>query len=79
MEKQTKKSSYQSKAFKVSDSDFRTSSWTKGGKRCVQIANKGVGVAVRDSKDSRKTTLFFNRGEWDAFIKGVKDGQFDLL
>jgi len=66
------------KEFPVKDSDFHTSSWTKGGKRCVQVARKQQGVAVRDSKDASKTSLFFNHDEWNAFVKGVKAGEFDL-
>jgi hypothetical protein len=43
----------------------------------VQVAQKPEGVALRDSKDADKTTLFFNHNEWEAFLKGVKAGEFD--
>lgn len=39
---------------------------------------QGDSVLVRDTKDSAKTILTYNRGEWNAFIKGVKGGEFDL-
>jgi hypothetical protein len=38
------------------------------------------GAVVRDSKDpARETALTFNRREWDAFVRGVKNGEFDPL
>lgn len=67
-----------SKVFSVHDEDFKTSSWTTGHHWCVQVARKSEGVAVRDSKDPGKTTLFFTGNEWEAFIKGVKGGEFDI-
>ena len=65
--------------FCVKDSEFRTSSWSnkKYKPLCVQVARKEQGVAVRDSKDANKMTLFFSPDEWDAFVKGVKVGEFD--
>lgn len=66
------------KAFPVRDEDFKTSSWTTGHHWCVQVADKPEGVAVRDSKDPSKTTLFFTHDEWKAFVKGVKGGEFDV-
>ncbi len=68
-------------SFPVEDSDFQTSSYTHPGgiiTRCVKVAIKKKGVALRDSKDPGNKTLFFKLGEWNAFIKGVKDGEFDL-
>lgn len=66
--------------FETDDEDFAKSSWSKNNpKTCVLIAIKPEGVAVRDSKDSDKRTLHFTRDEWDAFVKGVKGGEFDLV
>jgi len=72
----------QSFRFRVSDQDFHTSSHTgrnNSAWRCVSVAVKPEGVAVRHSRDSkkRKTTLFFTNAEWSAFVKGVKEDQFD--
>lgn len=65
------------KKFKVADGDFIKSSWSKNNpKTCVLVASKPQGVAVRDSKDSTKTTLFFTHKEWAAFLKGAKGGEF---
>jgi hypothetical protein len=63
----------------VKDEDFRKSDWSNklclGG--CVAVAQTQDGVAVRDTKDEGKKTLYFTHGEWDAFVRGVKDGEFD--
>lgn len=68
------------KKFKVMDEDFVKASWSKNNpKTCVMVAIKPEGIAIRDSKDSTKTTLFFNHDEWRAFMKGVKDGEFDTI
>jgi hypothetical protein len=34
-------------------------------------------VAVRDSKDPDGPALIFTPAEWDAFIIGAKEGEFD--
>jgi Domain of unknown function (DUF397) len=45
---------------------------------CVEIAMLSDGVAVRDTKDAGAgPVLVFTATEWDAFIDGAKDGEFD--
>lgn len=68
------------KKFDFSDDDFKMSSFTflNPHKACVMIARKNKVVAVRNSKDPSRATLIFTEKEWDAFIKGVKAGEFDL-
>ena len=64
---------------KVRDKDFKTSSWSKNNpKTCVAVAVKPNGVAVRNSNDPAKNTLFFTNDEWFAFVKGVKSNEFDV-
>ena len=68
------------KKFSVQDSDFVTPKWRSGRHvPCVAVAVTPTGVAVRSTKDPAKTTLFFNKGEWRAFLKGVKHEEFELL
>lgn len=63
---------------KVRDKDFKTSSWSKNNpKTCVAVAIKSNGVAVRNNNDPTKSTVFFTNGEWSAFVKGVKNNEFD--
>ena len=63
--------------FTVKDGDFKVSGWCGNRPQCVQVAIKSQGVAVRDSKDPKKNTQFYTHSEWNAFVKGVKAGQFD--
>ncbi len=63
--------------FRVKDDQFKASGWCGNRPKCVSVAITAAGVAVRDTKDPEKQTLFFTTDEWDAFIKGAKDGQFD--
>lgn len=49
-----------------------------GGGSCVEVAATPSGVAVRDSKTLQGPVLTYSRGEWEAFIEGVKHGEFDL-
>lgn len=44
----------------------------------VEIAYlPGGGVAMRSSKDT-ETVLRYTKAEWDAFVLGARDGEFDL-
>ncbi len=45
---------------------------------CVEVAFVGDGVVLRDSKDPAGPVLLFTGAEWDAFVGGAKDGEFDL-
>jgi hypothetical protein len=46
---------------------------------CVEVAHlPGGGVAVRDSKDRGKAAHVYTRREWEAFLAGVRNGEFDL-
>lgn len=45
---------------------------------CVAVKIDEEKVQVRDSKDPSDTTLTFSHEEWEAFIEGVKVGEFDL-
>ena len=64
--------------FETKDDDFTKSSWSKNNPQtCVMAAIKPEGVAIRDSKDPTKKTLYFSHDEWAAFTKGVNGGEFD--
>ena len=45
---------------------------------CVEVALLDNQVAVRDAKDKSSPVLLFTTREWDAFISGVRAGEFDL-
>ena len=45
---------------------------------CVEVAFSDDRVAVRDSKQQHGAVLLFTATEWQAFLNGVRDGEFDL-
>jgi hypothetical protein len=44
----------------------------------VEIAFLGEAILMRDGSDPGGAVLHFTRAEWDAFVQGAKDGEFDL-
>ncbi|WP_239328917.1 DUF397 domain-containing protein [Frankia sp. CiP3] len=59
---------------------WRKSSYSNGaGGMCVEVAVAAGGILVRDSKDPAGPVLAFTGGEWDAFLAGVRDGEFDQI
>jgi hypothetical protein len=44
---------------------------------CVEVAFIDDRVALRDSKDRNGPVLLFTPFEWEAFVGGVRDGEFD--
>lgn len=59
---------------------WRKSSYSnENGGNCVEVADlPDGGRAVRDTKDHGcGPVLLFTAAEWEAFAKGVKDGEFD--
>ncbi len=71
-----------------------TNEWKKstrsngtGGSNCVEVmARDGIlgmdkEIRVRDSKENGsgiQSTLTFSVAEWEAFVIGVKNGEFDI-
>lgn len=64
--------------------DLAEASWYKSTRsgpncdNCVEVAFVGGAIALRDSKNPTGPALIFTPGEWDAFVEGAKDGEFDL-
>jgi hypothetical protein len=62
----------------LGDQHWFKSSFSAAG-NCVEVAHlPGGGVAVRDTKDRAKTPHVYTRPEWEAFLAGAKNGEFDL-
>ncbi len=67
-----------------------TNEWKKstrsngtGGSNCVEAKKDSGGqhIFVRDSKETGsgiQSTLTFSVAEWEAFVTGVKNGEFDI-
>lgn len=64
--------------------DLSRAEWRKSTRsgpncdNCVEIAFVDGVVAVRDSKDPDGAVLIFTPAEWDAFVGGARDGEFDI-
>lgn len=57
---------------------WRTSSRSGGNGACIEVAEAGPVVAVRDSKDRQGPVLVFGRDEWRAFAEAIRAGRLDL-
>jgi Domain of unknown function (DUF397) len=58
--------------------EWRKSSFSQGTEgSCVEVAPLNGGRAVRNSNHPDLGMVTFNDAEWDAFLKGVKAGEFD--
>lgn len=61
----------------MSDLEWTTSS-VSGGSECVEVTTVAGLVMVRDSNDPTGPTVAFTLAEWNAFLAGVRRGEFDL-
>jgi hypothetical protein len=65
--------------------DLPGARWRKSGRssaqgNCVELARlSGSKVAIRNSRHPAGPALVFTGAELDAFLEGVKDGDFDDL
>jgi hypothetical protein len=80
----SRKAYYSSRS--VTPAHVRQAPWFKSSfsnlnGNCVEIGRLLPDrIGVRDTKDSGNgPVLVFTAAEWDAFIAGAKDGQFDTL
>jgi hypothetical protein len=64
--------------------DLSKAAWRKSTRsgpncdNCVEVAFVDGAIAVRDSRNPDGPALIFTPAEWDAFVGGAKDGEFDL-
>jgi hypothetical protein len=61
--------------------DLSRAVWHKSAKSganggCVEVANLGDSVALRDSKNPDGPVLMFTQFEWDCFLDGAEKGEF---
>lgn len=56
--------------------DWHKSSYSSESPNCVEVAVTDESVLVRNSKKPNDATVEFTHDEWDAFLKGVANGEF---
>jgi hypothetical protein len=56
---------------------WRKSTYSGGNGECVEVAFVDDAVAVRDSKDRGGPVHVFPPREWDAFVGGLLNGEFE--
>jgi hypothetical protein len=57
--------------------EFHKSTFSASG-NCVEVAFLPSGdVGVRHSRAPQRGTLTFTASEWEAFVRGVRAGEFD--
>lgn len=62
----------------ISTDNHRKSSFS-GSNGCVEVLLLPDGsISLRDSKDRSRPAHLFDAIEWNAFLAGVRNGEFDL-
>lgn len=66
----------------MTDADLSRAVWRKShrsnnGGNCVEIADLGAVIAVRDSKSPDGARLTLARADWHTFTDALKRGEFD--
>lgn len=62
----------------LDNAQWRRSDHGDGAGNRVEVAFVDGAIAVRGSADPDGPVLLFTQAEWDAFVEGAKDGEFDL-
>jgi len=61
-----------------SQPEWAKSSLSYANGNCVEVARlSGSEIGVRNSREAEGAVLRFTPDEWDAFIGGVRNGEFD--
>lgn len=65
----------------VSRGLWRKSTYSQMNGNCVEVGRLASNrIGIRDTKDSGTgPVLIFTGAEWDAFVAGAREGQFDNI
>lgn len=56
----------------LSRAQWQKSSYSGNSGNCVEVAQLGGVVAVRDSKDAKESGLVVSRAEWCILVQSIK-------
>ena len=56
---------------------FRKAIASVNNRKCVEVAIEADCVAVKDSKDTTDSIVYFSRDQWTIFIAAARNGTFD--
>jgi hypothetical protein len=59
----------------LSRAEWKTSSRSSGNGQCVECADLGHVIAVRDSKDPISPVLIFTPAGWTSFLRTLRTGR----
>jgi hypothetical protein len=64
------------------DEELSGATWFKaqasnGGQGCVEVAHLARWTAVRDSKNPDGPVHLYTPHEWECFLSGARNGEFD--
>jgi predicted secreted Zn-dependent protease len=52
---------------------------TCNGGACIKVAASGQAILIADSKQPEGPILSYSHDEWQQFVAGIKNGDFDDL
>lgn len=58
--------------------DWFKSSFSLNGGQCVEVRFTAGGIQLRDDKIVGSPVLTFTAAEWEAFLLGAWNGEFDI-
>jgi hypothetical protein len=62
----------------LSNATWRKSSYSSAS-GCVEVTSTDSQVAIRHSLDPEGPILIFTAAQWQAFVDGIRLGEFDKL
>lgn len=63
----------------LTELDWRKAQRSVNNGQCVELARTGGMIVIRDSKNPVGPVLMCTLVEWQAFLGGAKNGEFDDL
>ncbi|MFC6880657.1 MULTISPECIES: DUF397 domain-containing protein [Actinomadura] len=56
---------------------WRKSSASQSADECVEVAALGPSVLIRDSRDHAAGTLALDYAQWNALLRGIRNGDLE--